>query len=383
MERLDHLEEVVRLLKTRPVVAVLGARQVGKTTLARQIAAGHGGPVTSFDLEDPRDQARLAEPMLALEGLRGLVVLDEIQLRPDLFALLRVLADRPRKPARFLILGSASLELLQQGSESLAGRVAFHDLGGFDLAEVGSKHLDKLWVRGGFPTSFLARTEAESVKWRADFIRTFLERDLPQLGIAIAPATLGRFWTMLAHYHAQVLNASELGRALGVSHTTIRHYLDLLTHAFVVRQLQPWSENIGKRVVKSPKVYIADSGLVHALLQLPTRRDIEAHPKVGASWEGFLIAEITRHLRVQPGQAFFWATQAGAELDLLIVRGKQRLGFEIKRTDAPRITPSMRSALADLKLTELYLVHAGSSSFDLAKNVHALAAKDLLSLATS
>jgi predicted AAA+ superfamily ATPase len=380
MNRPTHLEEVARLLTARPVVAVLGARQVGKTTLARQIAARYRGPTTLFDLEDPRDQARLAEPMLALEALRGLVVLDEIQLRPDLFAVLRVLADRPRRPARFLILGSASLELLQKGAESLAGRIAFHDLGGFDLAEVGVKHLDKLWVRGGFPTSFLARTEAESVKWRIDFIRTFLERDLPRLGIAIAPAILGRFWTMLAHYHAQILNASELGRALGVSHTTIRHYLDLLTHAFVVRQLQPWSENVGKRVVKSPKIYITDSGLVHTLLQLQTRRDIEAHPKLGASWEGFLIGEVSRVLRVQPGQAFFWATQAGAELDLLVVRGKQRLGFEIKRTDAPRITPSMRSALADLRLTQLYVVHAGKNSFDLAKDVRALAAKDLPSL---
>ncbi len=316
--------------------------------------------------------------MLALEDLRGLVVLDEIQLRPELFPVLRVLADRPRTPARFLILGSASIELLRQGAESLAGRIAFHDLGGFDLAEVGMKQLDKLWLRGGFPAAFLAKSDAESAKWRADFVRTFLERDLPRLGVSIAPVVLGRFWTMLAHYHAQVCNASELGRALGVSHTTIRHYLDLLTHAFVVRQLPPWFENIGKRVVKSPKIYIADSGLTHSLLQLTTRRDLDGHPKVGATWEGFLIGEILRVLRVSNGQAFFWATHSGAELDLLIVRGRERLGFEIKRTDAPIITPSMRSALADLSLTRLHLVHAGRQSFDLARNVHATAAVDLL-----
>jgi uncharacterized protein len=367
------------LLLAQPVVAVLGARQVGKTTLARQVVARHTGKCTVFDLEDPRDQARLAEPMLALEPLRGLIVLDEIQHRPNLFPVLRVLADRPRRPARFLILGSASIGLLNQGSETLAGRIAFYDLPGFDLEEVGADSLDRLWLRGGFPASYLAKSEVASGKWRADFVRTFLTRDLPSLGVQIPSATLGRFWTMLAHYHAQIANTSELGRALGVSHTTIRNYLDLLTHAFVVRQLRPWSENIGKRVVKSPKIYVTDSGLVHTLLQVATRRDLEAHPKLGASWEGFLVGEIIRRMRATDEQAFFWATHGGAELDLLIVRGRERLGFEIKRTDSPSITPSMRAAIADLDLSRLHVLHAGRQSFDLARNVRAVAARDLLS----
>jgi predicted AAA+ superfamily ATPase len=316
--------------------------------------------------------------MLALEPLRGLIVLDEIQYRPNLFPILRILADRPRKPARFLILGSASTDLLKQGSETLAGRIAFYDLCGFDLEEVGIENMDRLWLRGGFPPSYLANNEASSAKWRTDFVRTFLTRDLPSLGIQIAPAILGRFWTMLAHYHAQIANTSELGRSLGVSHTTVRNYLDLLTHAFVVRQLRPWSENVGKRVVKSPKIYVADSGLVHTLLQVPLRRDLEAHPKLGASWEGFIIGELVRRLRATDQQCYFWATHGGAELDLLVVRGRERLGFEIKRTDTPSITPSMRSASIDLKLSRLYVIHAGRESFDLARHVRAVAARNLL-----
>ncbi len=377
MERPDHLRAVSRLLDTRAVVAVLGARQVGKTTLARQVAARTSRAVTLFDLEDPRDQARLAEPMLALERLRGLVVLDEVQNHPNLFPVLRVLADRPRKPARFLLLGSASPELLRQGAETLAGRIAFYELDGFDLSEVGAKHLERLWLRGGFPSSYLAKTDAESAKWRADFIRTFVERDVPRLGVNIAPSTLARFWTMLAHYHAQVCNLSEIGRSLGVSHTTVRTYIDLLTKTFVVRELRPWAENLGKRLVKSPKVYVADTGLLHSLLAVPARRDLDAHPKLGASWEGFVIAQIVRLLRATPEQTFFWATHAGAELDLLVVRGRERLGFEIKRTDAPKLTPSMRAALDDLRLSALYVAHAGRHSFELAPRVRAIAANDL------
>lgn len=378
MDRADHLHAVTKLLATRPIVAVLGARQVGKTTLARQIAAHSKQEVTFFDLEDPRDRARLQEPMLALESLRGLVVLDEVQRRPELFPVLRVLADRPRKPARFLILGSASPELLSQGAETLAGRIAFYELGGFDLSEVGAKNLDRLWLRGAFPAAYLAKSEADSVKWRTDFVRTFVERDIPRLGVNIEPATLARFWTMLAHYHAQVCNLSELGRALGVSHTTIRSYIDLLSKTFVVRELRPWAENLGKRLVKSPKVYIQDSGLLHVLMNIPTRRDLDAHPKLGASWEGFWISQIIRAHRVDAEHAFFWATHAGAELDLMVVRGRERLGFEIKRTDSPKLTPSMRTALADLKLTRLYVVHAGRHSFDLAPKIRCVAAANVL-----
>jgi uncharacterized protein len=376
--RREHLTAVQGLLRARPVVAILGARQVGKTTLARQLTAPIRGKATFFDLEDPADQARLTEPKLALERLRGLVVLDEVQYRPSLFPVLRVLADRPRTPARFLILGSAAPELLRQGSETLAGRIAFHELSGFDLAEIGAENLERLWLRGGFPDSYLARTEASSVKWRRDFIRTFLQRDLPALGVHIPSATLGRFWTMLAHYHGQIWNASELGASLGVSHTTTRSYLDLLTRTFVVRQLQPWFTNVGKRVVKSPKAYLTDSGLLHSLLQIHTQRDLEAHPKLGASWEGFMLGQVLRRLDARDDEAFFWATHAGAELDLLVVRGRQRLGFEFKRTDAPALTPSMKIAMADLGLKSLHVVHAGQNSFDLAKNVRAIAATHLL-----
>ena len=367
-----------RLLRRHPVVGVVGARQVGKSTLARQLARGWPGPVTYFDLEDPEDEARLIDPLLALRPLRGLVVLDEVQRHPDLFPVLRVLADRPRRPSRFLVLGSASPELLRQSSETLAGRIVFHHLGGFALDEVGVTHHLKLWRRGGFPRSFLSASEADSMRWRRAFVRTFLERDLPQLGFRIDATTMRRFWTMLAHYHGQVWNASEFARSFGVADTTVRGYLDQLTSALVVRQLPAWHANIGKRQVKAPKVYLADSGLLHALLNLPTQSDLEAHPKVGASFEGFVIGQVLRRLGAEPDECYFWATHAGAELDLLVVRGAQRRGFEIKRTTKPTVTAGMRSALADLALTSLEVVHAGEHSFDLAADVRAVAVASLL-----
>jgi uncharacterized protein len=378
INRTKHRRRIEQLLREHPVVALLGARQVGKTTLAREVMARRRSSSTRFDLEDPRDLAQLAEPTLALEGLRGLIVLDEMQQRPDLFGILRVLADRPRTPARFLVLGSASSELLGQGSETLAGRIAFHHLGGFDLEEVGSERLDRLWFRGGFPRAYLARSHRESDDWRRDFIRTFLERDLPRLGVGLSALALGRFWTMLAHYHGQVWNSSEFARSFGVSHTTVRKYLDVLTAAFVVTQVRPWAENVGKRIVKSPKVYIADSGLLHTLLGLATPADVLRHPKLGASWEGFMLGQVVRSLRARQEECFFWATHAGAELDLLVVRGRRRLGFEIKRTDAPSITPSMRSALSTLRLDRLDVVHAGARTFSLGPSVRALAASSVL-----
>jgi hypothetical protein len=334
--------------------------------------------VRFFDLENSVDVRELEAPLLALEPLRGLVVLDEIQFRPDLFGTLRVLADRPRTPARFLVLGSASPALLRQGSETLAGRIAFHELGGFDLEEVGADNLDQLWTRGGFPRSYLARTSADSSEWRREFVRTFLERDLPRFGIGVPPRTLERFWTMLAHYHGQVWNASELARSFGVSHTTVRSYLDLLSGAFIVTQLRPWHENVGKRVVKAPKVYLSDSGLLHTLLDLNSPRDVLRHPKLGASWEGFVLTQLIRRLRARREECFFWATYAGAELDLLVVRGRARLGFEVKRTDAPSLTPSMRSALETLRLDRLDVFHAGPRTFQLSPRVRAVAARDLL-----
>jgi predicted AAA+ superfamily ATPase len=375
--RKRHVDELEKLLRQFPVVAILGARQIGKTTLAHQLIAQRRGKVSFFDLERAADQAALQNPQLALEGMRGLVVIDEVQRQPGLFEALRVLADRPRKPARFLLLGSASPELLTQ-SETLAGRIAYHELGGLDVGEIKATHLSRLWIRGGFPRSFLARSHAESATWRREFISAFLERDLPQLGVTISATTLRRFWTMLAHYHGKVWNASAFASSFGVADTTVRRYLDLLTSALVVQQLPPWHENIRKRQVKSPKVYLRDSGILHTLLDLETQRQVESHPMLGASWEGFLINEIRRVLRARPDQCYFWATFAGAELDLLVVRGNKRVGFEIKRTDMPGITRSMRQARSDLKLDRLYLVHAGSETFPMDHDIQAVAWTRLL-----
>lgn len=378
IERPWHLGRIRQLIKRSPVVAILGPRQAGKTTLADGLRRSWKGPVAAFDLENPGDLASLADPMLTLQPLRGLVVLDEVQRRPDLFPVLRVLADRPRSPARFLVLGSASPELLQQSSESLAGRLAFHELGGFSVDEVSAARMDQLWLRGGFPRSFLARSGHESLDWRLDFVSTFLARDLPQLGVTISSTTLRRFWTMLAHYHGQVWNASEFARSFGVSDMTVRRYLDLLAATFVVRILLPWHENLAKRQVKSPKIYLADSGLLHALLNIGSREDLERHPKVGASFEGFAIAAVVSRLRARWNECYFWATHAGAELDLLVVRGRTRIGFEIKRTVAPAVTPSMRAALNDLRLSRLDVIHAGDRTFPLAHGIRAVALSRIL-----
>jgi hypothetical protein len=371
--RQRHVSDVARLLRAYPVVALLGARQVGKTTLAAMVAQTRRRPVATFDLENPTDVSRLADPMLSLAAVRGLVILDEVQHRPELFPSLRVLADRPRTPARFLVLGSASASLLRQASESLAGRIASHHLDGFCLTETGVVHLRRLWLRGGFPRSYLARSDAMSLEWRQHFIRTFVERDLPQLGVQIPAGTLGRFWSMLAHYHGQTWNGAELARAFGVSDMTVRRYLDLLAATFVVRVLPPWHENLGKRQVKSPKVYIADSGVLHTLLGIRSHDDLERHPKVGASWEGFGISQVVDQLQAGWDESYYWRTHAGAELDLLIVRGRQRRGFEFKRTTAPAVTPSMRQALVDLKLSSIDVVHAGADTYPLAKRIRAVA----------
>jgi predicted AAA+ superfamily ATPase len=376
--RKRHEKAVIRLLDHFPVVAILGARQVGKTTLAQQIMEVRKGPVERFDLEDPADLARIKDARLALSGLRGLVVLDEVQRRPDIFPILRVLADRRPRPARFLVLGSASPELLRQSSETLAGRIAFHTLNGFHLDEIGIDRLDPLWLRGGFPLSFLARTHGFSLTWRRSFTRTFIERDLPQLGVRVSSATLSRFWSMLAHYHGQVWNSSEFARSFGVTDKTVRHYLDILSAALVVRQLPPWHANVGKRQVKSPKVYIRDSGILHALLGIADRRDLDRHPKVGASWEGFMLQQVIEHLGAQPEECFFWGTHSGAEIDFLWVRGRRRWGFEFKLTTAPKLTRSAKAALDVLKLQKLYVVHAGDATFPLHGKSTAIAATRLL-----
>ena len=374
--RATELREIRSLLRTNPVVAILGPRQIGKTTLARQIARTWPGPTTTFDLEDPRDSTRLADPTTTLGPLRGLIVIDEIQRRPELFPVLRVLSDRDRRPARFLLLGSASPPLLKQSSESLAGRIAYVDLQGFGLSDVGERW-ERLWLRGGYPRPYLARTDEESLRWRRDLIRTFVEQDLPQLGITIEARTIQRFWTMLAHYHAQIWNGAELARAFAIAESTVKRYLDLLTNTFTVRVLPPWSENIGKRVVKTPKVYIADTGLLHALLDIPSARALEAHPKIGASFEGFALQEVVRGLHARPEQCYFWATHQGAELDLLVVREGKRRGFEFKRTDAPSVTKSMHLAMRDLGLDSIDVVHAGRDTYPLSAKIRALAISSL------
>jgi predicted AAA+ superfamily ATPase len=355
-------------LKRSRVVAILGARQCGKTTLARQFVPAES--LNYFDLEDPASLARLAEPDTALRPLRGLVVIDEIQRRPDLFPLLRVLADRRPLPARFLILGSASPALLRQSSETLAGRLETVPLEGFRLADLGVAAQGRHWLRGGFPLAYTARSEEDSIAWRRQFIQTFLERDVPQLGSSVPAVALRRFWTMIAHYHGQTWNGAELARALAVSEATVRRYLDLLTGVFMVRQLAPWHENLGKRQVRAPKAYVRDSGLLHALLGIGSRRELELHPKVGASWEGYAVEEVLKALR--PDEAYYWATHQGAELDLLLFRRGRRIGVECKRTDAPKLTASRRIALADLKLDQLLVAYPGATRYKLAANVEVI-----------
>jgi predicted AAA+ superfamily ATPase len=350
------------------VVAVLGPRQSGKTTLARQFVPPDSP--NYFDLENPDDLERLKDAGPTLRPLKGIVVIDEVQRRPELFPLLRTLADRTPLPAKFLILGSASPELLKQSSESLAGRIHTIHLEGLRISDVGLARVNRLWVRGGFPRAFIARSEAASYSWREEFIQTFLERDVPQMGIGIPAPALLRFWTMLAHYHAQIFNASELARAMAVSEPAVRRYLDLLSAVFMVRQLQPWHENLSKRQVKAPKVYIRDSGLLHALLDIHDRDALSKHPKIGASWEGFAVEEVLK--AVDTREAYFWATHQGAELDLLLFKDGKRIGVECKRTDGPTLTRSMRIAMEDLKLDRLVVIYPGPHPYPLADRIEAI-----------
>ena len=373
IDRQTDMRLVRTALRRSRVVALLGPRQCGKTTMAREFVPADS--LNYFDLEDPQSLARLSEPNTALRSLRGLVVIDEIQRRPDLFTLLRVLADRKPLPSRFLILGSASPELLSHSSETLAGRLETVHLEGFRLGDLGARAQGRHWLRGGFPLAYTAKTEVDSVAWRRQFVQTFLERDIPQLGVEVPALALRRFWNMLAHYHAQTWNGAELARALAVSEPTVRRYLDLLTGVFMLRQLPPWFENLGKRQVKAPKVFVRDSGLLHTLLGIASRRDLELHPKVGASWEGYAIEEVLKALR--PDEAYFWATHQGAELDLLLFKNGRRIGVECKRADAPTLTPSMRIALDDLKLDRLVVVYPGDRRYPLGDRVEVIPLTEL------
>lgn len=359
LNRSKYLQDLETATRRNPITALLGPRQVGKTTLARLFTANR--PATFFDLESLPDQRRLQNPELVLGSLQGLVVLDEIQQMPELFSTLRILVDRPENQVHFIILGSASPQLIRNASESLAGRVEFIELNGFDLSETGSAAWQSHWLRGGFPRSFLAASEGDSLAWREGLIRTFLERDLPQLGITIPSAAMRRFWSMLAHYHGQTWNASELSRAMGLSDKTIRSYLDILSGAFMVRQLQPWFENTNKRQVRAPKIYLRDSGLLHSLLNIPDVHTLLGHPKVGASWEGYAIEQALSILR--PHEAYFWATHGAAELDLLFFANGKRYGIEVKFSEAPEVTRSMHIALQDLGLEHLWVIYPGEQSY--------------------
>lgn len=363
--RKAYRARVKRALQRAPVTVLLGPRQCGKTTLARGIAREAKG--VYLDLESAPVQQRLQNPEMALSARAGLQVLDEIQLMPSLFNVLRVLVDRPGFTGRFLVLGSASPGLVRGASESLAGRAEFVELSGFNTDEIGPGAWRRRWVRGGFPRSYLARSEDDSVRWREAFIRAFLERDLPQLGIAIPAPAMRRFWMMVAHYHGQTWNGSELSRSLGVSDKTVRRYLDILTQAYMLRQLQPWHENLGKRQVKSPKVYFRDSGLLHTLLSIPGEDRLLEHPRVGASWEGFALEEILNV--AQPAEPYFWATQAGAELDLFFLAEGRRYGIEFKFSETPQISKSMRVALEDLKLDHLWVVCPGAEQYAVAPRI--------------
>lgn len=380
IKRTDKIDLLNARFRNNPIVAILGPRQCGKTTLARQFADQWPKDVTFFDLENPRDLRQLEEPLLALDNQEGLVVLDEIQRTPDLFPVLRVLADRPNKKTKFLILGSASRDLMRQSSESLAGRISYLEIGGFSLDLVGTAKKERLWIRGAFPRSFLASSEAASYQWRQDFIATFLERDIPQLGFNIPSKSLSRFWQMLAHYHGQIFNASEIGKSLAVSDHTAQRYLDLLSATFMVRQLRPWNYNTKKRIIKRPKIYFRDTGILHALFDLPEKKDVLSHPKLGASWEGFALEETIKAIRLKENEIFFWGVHASAEIDLVFPKNGRLYGIEVKYAQAPGFTSSMRMASEELALKHLWVIYPGSEAYALNKNVTVLPLTEMRSI---
>jgi len=371
MRRPKYIEKIRAHFRVHPICALLGPRQVGKTTLAKMYIEEYWpDDAYFFDLENPLDLARLENPMLALSNVtQKLIVIDEIQRRPDLFPVLRVLVDQEKENRRFLILGSASRDLIRQASETLAGRIGYIELCPFSLFEV--KDSSKLWLRGGFPRSYLAANNQDSYLWRQNYIATFLERDIPNLGFNIPPEQMRRFWLMLAHYHGQIFNASEIGKSLGISGHTVRKYLDILSGTFMIRILTPWFENLKKRQIKSPKIYFRDSGILNTLLGINDKMELQKYPKLGSFWEGFALEEIIRTMDAAMEESYFWSTQAKAELDLLIVKNNKKIGFEFKYTDAPKITKSMHIAQEDLKLNHLAVIYPGNQIFPLSKDIKA------------
>ncbi|MBI3590921.1 MAG: ATP-binding protein [Candidatus Melainabacteria bacterium] len=378
IEREDELTNLKNKLSVTPIVAILGPRQCGKTTLAHQFAdKQHKEEVHFFDLENPADLAKLENPTLTLEELTGFVIIDEIQRKSELFPVLRYLVDKQKKKTKYIILGSASRELVNKSSESLAGRISFLELGGFSLEEVGAKLHKLLWLRGGFPESFFLRTEEMSYEWRQNFITTFLERDIPNLGIQIPPQMLRRFWLMLSHYHGQIFNASEIGRSLNISDTTAKRYLDTLSGTFVIRQLQPWYYNTSKRLVKRPKIYFRDSGIFHTLLSIKNSKDLAANPKLGASWEGFALEQAIKALNLRQEESFFWAVHTGGEIDLIFQKKGKLFGIEFKYNEAPKMTPSMKSALDELSLEKIYVIYPGKENYELHKKITVLSIENI------
>lgn len=371
MQRSFYLQKISELFDTHAAVALLGPRQCGKTTLAMMYAESQMGiPVTRFDLEDFVDLAQLENPMITLERLEGLIVIDEIQRRPDLFPILRVLIDKYKGKQKYLILGSASRDLIQQSSETLAGRLAYLEVTPFSLYEV--TELRKLWLRGGFPLAYLANSDESAFQWIKNYTSTFLERDIPNLGFKIAPNLLRRFWMMVAHYHGNILNLSEIGQSLGVSHTSIRHYMDILVGTFMIRELQPWHVNIDKRQVKNSKIYFKDSGIFHYLLGTHSEQDILKHPKLGASWEGFALEEVIRSYHADPEECYFWGIHQQAELDLLILKGGKKIGFEFKYADAPTMTKSISKAQEILELDSVNIIYPGLKAYTLSSDVNVI-----------
>ena len=381
VKRNGYLDQIHHAFKTHPVIGLLGPRQCGKTTLAQQFRRWHPGPCHLFDLEDPEDLAALDHPKPLFESLSGTIIIDEIQRRPDLFPYLRVLVDREKRKRKILLLGSASRELIQQGSESLAGRICYLELTPFVQHELKGKELPKLWQRGGFPRSFLAPSHEQSFAWRKSYISTFLERDLPALGIRIPSQTLSRFWKMIAHYHGQTMNYSELGRSFGIADTTVRKYTDILTGTFMIRQLQPWHENIKKRQVKAPKIYLRDSGLFHSLLTIKNHRQLLSHPKLGASWEGFALEQVIQMLQLESSEVFFWSVHGQGEIDLLFTLNGKRYGIEFKFAQAPELSHSMLFAQKELQLHQVFCLYQGSQWFSLAPQVYACGLSSLHRLA--
>lgn len=381
LKRNKALDLLKEKLAYSPAVAILGPRQCGKTTLVKQfIKTIPNKEINFFDLEDPRDLARLENPILSLEDLSGYVVIDEIQRKPELFPILRVLIDKQKNNTKYILLGSASRDILESSSETLAGRISYLELEGFGIDVIKKSETNKLWLRGGFPRSFLAASDSESFAWREDFISTFLERDVPNLGIRVPATTLRRFWTMLAHYHGEILNYSDLASSFGVADTTIRHYIDILVSTFLIRELKPWHQNTKKRLVKRPKIYFRDSGLFHSLSFIKSNRDLQLHPKLGQSWEAFAIEQSIYSLNLKQEEAFFWKLHSGAEMDLVFERKGSLYGVEVKYNDAPTMTKSIASAIEELDLEQVWIVYPGSKNYRIHEKVEVISINQIHTL---